>query len=108
LAAYQFTLGLKRIFKIKSDQDETLNDQPAVFESRMYTISANRADVVAFYKDKMPVIGWTEESWMEIGSEEEGGSIGTYEKNDGDAAAVISCTDADKETILKIDQKYIK
>ena len=41
--------------------------------------------MVAFYKDKMPANGWKEVSWMEMGSDEEGGSIGQYEKDDGDA-----------------------
>jgi uncharacterized protein YceK len=99
--------GAKLYFKASSDESETFNDKPAVYESRMYTTSANRGDVVAFYKDKMPANGWNETNWMEIGAEAIS-SIGEYEKNDGQAGAVIQCSDTDKETMLKIDLKYIK
>jgi hypothetical protein len=100
--------GAKETFKIKSDQNETLNDKPAIYENRMYTTSAKRADVVAFYKDKMPANGWIEESWMEMGSGDKGGSIGQYDKKDGQAYAVVTCSDTDKEALLKIDLKYLK
>ena len=102
--------GAKQIMKISSDKDEVLNDKPAVFEHRVYTTSDKRDKVVAFYKDKMPASGWTEASWMEIGSEAMGGSIGEYDRNDGQAAAVISCSDGDKDggAVLTLDLKYIK
>jgi hypothetical protein len=100
--------GAKEVFKIKSDQNETLNDKPAVYEHRVYETSAKRDDVVAFYKDKMPANGWIEESWMEMGSRDQGGSIGQYDKNDGQAIAVVTCTDTDKGTMLTLDKKSIK
>jgi hypothetical protein len=102
--------GAKQIMSIVSDKDEVLNDKPAVFEHRVYTTSDKRDKVVAFYKDKMPASGWTEASWMDMGSEAMGGSIGEYDRNDGQAAAVISCADGDKEggVLLTMDLKYIK
>jgi len=100
--------GAKEVFKLISDQDETLNDQPAIFEHRMYELSAKRVDVVAFYKDKMPANGWKETSWMEMGSGGEGGSIAQYDKNDGQAMAVVTCTDTDEGTVLTLDKKSIK
>jgi hypothetical protein len=102
--------GAKQMMSIVSDKDEVLNDKPAVFEHRVYTTSDKRDKVVAFYKDKMPASGWTEASWMDMGSEAMGGSIGEYDRNDGQAAAVISCTDGDKEggVLLTMDLKYIK
>ncbi len=84
--------GAKLYFKASSDEGETFNDKPAVYESRMYTTSAKRVDVVAFYKDKMPANGWNETNWMEIGAEAIS-SMGEYEKNDGQAGAVIQCSD---------------
>jgi hypothetical protein len=100
--------GSKEYFKISSDEDETVNDKPAVYESRMYETSANKDDVVAYYKDKMAANGWTEKSWMELGSEGQESSMGEYEKNGGDNIAVVQISDTDKGTLIKLDTKYPK
>jgi hypothetical protein len=101
--------GSKEYFKAKSDESETVNDKPAVYESRMYETSAKKDDVAAFYKDKMAAIGWTETTWVELGSEGEGSStMGEYEKNGGDNVAVIQISDTGKGTMIKLDTKYPK
>jgi hypothetical protein len=100
--------GSKEYFKISSDESEMVNDKPAIYESRMYETSDKKDDVVAFYKDKMSANGWTVKSWMELGSEGEGTSMGEYEKNDGDNIAVIQISDAEKGTLIKLDTKYPK
>jgi len=100
--------GSKEYFKISSDEDETVNDKPAIYESRMYETSAKKDDVVAYYKDKMTANGWTEKSWMELGSEGQGSSMGEYEKNGGDNIAVVQISDTDKGTLIKLDTKYPK
>jgi len=100
--------GSKEVFKISSDESETVNDKPAVYESRMYETSDKGDDVIAFYKDKMAANGWTEKMWMELGSEGEGSSIGEYEKNGGDNIAVVQISDTDEGTMIKLDTKYPK
>ena len=100
--------GSKELFNISSDEDELVNDKPAVYESRMYETSDKSDEVIAFYKDKMSTNGWTEKMWMDIGSGDQGGAMGEYEKNGGDNIAVVQISDTDKGTMIKLDTKYPK
>jgi hypothetical protein len=100
--------GSKEYFKISSDESETVNDKPAIYESRMYETSDKKDQVVTFYKDKMAANGWTEKSWMDLGSEGQESSLAEYEKNGGDNIAVVQISNTDKNTLIKLDTKYPK
>jgi hypothetical protein len=100
--------GAKENMKVKSDEDETINDKPAVYESRMYMTQDNKDKVVAFYKEKMAANGWEETDWTDTEAGDKGSSIGQYEKNGGDSGAVLQISDTGKGTLIKMDKKYAK
>jgi hypothetical protein len=66
------------------------------YEWRYYEANASNADVAAFYKSKMPSIGWKEMGWMDM----QGTSWGMYNKNDEKDAAMIWVSTQDKKTVI--------
>jgi hypothetical protein len=100
--------GAQENMKVSSDKNETINNKPAVIESRMYTTSDKRDNVVAFFKDKMPANGWKETVWTETKVGDKGSSIGQYDKNGGDSISIVQISDTDKGTLIKLDKKYPK
>jgi hypothetical protein len=74
--------GSRQIMKLSSDENEIVGDDiPAVAESRTYTSPDKRADVVAFYEEKMPAGGWQEILNSDVGEGDTGSSIRQYDKN---------------------------
>jgi len=88
----------------KVTAEEEMNGQPGIFDHRIYSTSDSVEKVVAFYKDKMPANGWTEDSWYEGTA-----NMGSYSKGES-SVAVISVVAADTEggAMLTIDKKYQK
>jgi hypothetical protein len=99
--------GSEKIFNITGDENEILNDKPAVMEHRTYNTNGKLNDVADFYKDKMPANGWNETMWAELG---EAGYIGQYEKNGGDRIVVLglALNTQNNGTVYNIDYKYVK
>lgn len=100
--------GAKETLKLSSDKNESLNNKPAVAESRMYTTSDKRDKVVAFYDDKMPASGWKETLRTDMGAAGTGTSLRQYDKNNGQEFASIQCSDIKDGTMIKLDWKYPK
>jgi hypothetical protein len=99
--------GSDKVFSITGDENETLNDKPAVMEHRTYSTNGKVNDVADFYKDKMPANGWNETMWAELG---EAGYMGQYEKNGGDRIVVLglAINTQNNGTVYNIDYKYVK
>ena len=94
-------------FYVKSDQNQFLNDKPAVYESRFITTSDKFDTVVAFYKEKMLANGWEEKVWG--GSGGSGGMyVGQYEKNGGKESAGIAIGDDGDGTSIQLGWTYEK
>jgi hypothetical protein len=99
--------GSKKIIGLKSDDNETLDDKPAVMEHRTYDTGGKVDDVADFYKDKMPANGWNETMWTELG---QAGYMGQYEKNGGQEIVVLGIAENTQTggTVYNIDWKYVK
>jgi len=67
-------------------------------EWRYYEASGSAADVVSYYKSKMPGNGWTETAWMEMGTT----AWGMYNKNSEKDAAMVWIMAEDGKTILSM------
>ena len=95
--------GSKKIIDLKSDDNEILDDKPAVMEHRTYDTNGNTNDVADFYKEKMPANGWDETMWSEIPS----GFMGQYQKTD-EFVGISMAPDEKGGTVYNIDWKYVK
>jgi hypothetical protein len=88
--------GAKQIQKAKWSIPQSQDQDYTKMEWRFYETGATSKEVSAFYKDKMPAVGWTEAGWMDT----EGNSWGWYSRNDEkDAAMVYVVTDNEKVTL---------
>jgi hypothetical protein len=67
-------------------------------EWRYYEVGKSAADVISYYKSKMPDNGWTQTAWMEMGTM----SYGMYTKNSEKDAAMIWVMEQDGKTILSM------
>jgi hypothetical protein len=67
-------------------------------EWRYYEVSGSMADIVSYYKSKMPGNGWTETAWMEMGTT----AWGMYNKNSEKDASMVWIMAEGGKTILSM------